>query len=75
MGISSDNFYNRFEDIKNEILDHVTQESVTREDVEEYRRSSPRDFRFDVVFVDEGQDWPDNEIEILRWLFGLKNIV
>ena len=75
MGISSNDFYNRFEDIKNEILDHVRQESVTQEDVEEYRRSSPRDFRFDVVFVDEGQDWPDNEIEILRWLFGLKNIV
>ena len=75
MGISSNDFYNRFEDIKNEILDHIRHESVTQEDVEQYKISSPQDFRFDVVFVDEGQDWPDNEIEILRWFFGLENIV
>ena len=75
MGISGDGFYNRFEDIKNEILDHIRHGSVTQEDVEQYKRSFPQDFRFDVVFVDEGQDWPDNEIEILRWFFGLQNIV
>ena len=63
------------QDIKNEILDHIRHGSVTQEDVEQYKRSSPQDFRFDVVFVDEGQDWPDNEIEILRWFFGLENIV
>lgn len=75
MDISGDDFFNRYEDIKKGILDRIKHEAVTQENVEQYKRSSPQNFLFDLVFVDEGQDWPDNEIEILRWFFGLENIV
>ncbi len=76
IGIDCDErFFERFEDIKNRILNYVSEGLLTHEDAEKYKKSSPESFDFDIVFVDEGQDWPDNEIEILRWFFGLENIV
>ncbi len=75
IGIDCDDFFERFEDIKNQMLNYIREGALTQEDVEKYRKLSPEDFDFDIVFVDEGQDWPDNEIEIFRWLFGIENIV
>lgn len=35
----------------------------------------PELFRFDHVLIDEGQDWPPSEIEIIRSVFGPERIV
>jgi hypothetical protein len=44
--------------------------AITSRDVEATKTSDPERFAFDYVFVDEAQDWPENEIETLKLLYG-----
>ena len=48
---------------------------ISEEDLAELRRREPDLFRFDHVLIDEGQDWPPSEIEIIRSVFGPERIV
>ena len=75
MGIDTYRFLDRFEQIKDEIIGHIDNELFTSNDFQELRLGNREIYDFDIIFIDEGQDWPDDEIKIFRWMFGLKNIV
>lgn len=75
MGIPTTDFYERFQSIKKEICNYIDEELFTHDDRDQLKANKPYEYRFDIVFIDEGQDWPDDEIKIVRWLFGLTNIV
>jgi len=49
--------------------------TVTAEDVAGMRREDATNFAFDHVFVDEGQDWPRDEIAILGAIFPPERLV
>ncbi|MSR15836.1 MAG: DNA/RNA helicase [Gammaproteobacteria bacterium] len=48
--------------------------AITHTDLEAIKASDPDRFDFDYIFVDEAQDWPANEIETLKLLYGPKRI-
>ena len=48
---------------------------ITDEQLTDLRMREPDLFRFDHVLIDEGQDWPPSEIEIIRSVFGAERIV
>ena len=44
-------------------------------DIDDLVSQNPAEFLWDIVFVDEGQDWPVNEIEILRSIYSPERII
>ncbi len=50
--------------------------AITSDDIAEVIESSPNQFDYDFILVDEGQDWPTEEIRLLKSIYsGLRLIV
>ena len=67
-------FLETYEDHKDLLLDYIRTGAVSRSDIAGLINQNATDFRWDIVFVDEGQDWPPNEIEILRAIYAPERI-
>ena len=70
-----DHFLKSYEEHKNTLLDYIRSKTVSQADLDELADNAPDEFLWDAVFVDEGQDWPSNEIEILRAVYSPERIV
>jgi hypothetical protein len=71
---SYDGFLDAYDDKKAVLLDYLRTGAVSAADLEQLIDREPSDFLWDVVFVDEGQDWPEDEIEILRAVYSPERI-
>lgn len=71
---SYDGFLEAYEERKELLLQYIRDGAVSRSDIDQLIADNPGDFLWDIVFVDEGQDWPSNEIEILRAVYGPERI-
>jgi len=69
-----DGFLESYEERKNVLLEYIRTQTVSQPDIDELIARNPTDFLWDIVFVDEGQDWPANEIEILRTVYTPQRI-
>ncbi|MEQ8205291.1 MAG: AAA family ATPase, partial [Woeseia sp.] len=70
-----DHFLDNYEKHKETLLDYLRSKTVSQADLDELIDNNPDDFLWDAVLVDEGQDWPSNEIEILRTVYQPERIV
>jgi hypothetical protein len=68
-------FLDNYEIIKEEALHFLSSGVVLPSDIENLAKSNFEAFRWDYVFVDEGQDWPPNEREILFYLYSCSKVV
>jgi len=57
------------------LADLLATGDVGEEQLAELRAREPELFRFDHVLIDEGQDWPSSEVEIVRALFGPERLI
>lgn len=69
-----DRFLECYEEHKNVLLDYIRSKTLSQVDIDDLIAQNPSDFLWDIVFVDEGQDWPANEIEILRAVYTPQRI-
>lgn len=67
---SYDGFLEHFDEHKEVLLSYLQSGTVSRADLDALMMQHGADFDWDLVFVDEGQDWPADEIAILRHLYG-----
>lgn len=68
-------FLKKYEEYKERALTYIKEGAVTSSDVDKLTKSSD-DFNWDYVFVDEAQDWPENERDLLRCLYpGTKFVI
>ncbi|MGV2113736.1 RNA helicase [Agrobacterium salinitolerans] len=76
LGVISDydGFLENFELHKTNLIEFLESGAISTDDILELGRGSPADFDWDLIFVDEGQDWPQDEIDILRRIFGTERI-
>jgi hypothetical protein len=58
-----------YEAAKEAAIQYLDQDALTGADIEALRSDYANDYDFDLVFVDEGQDWPNDEIRVLTTLF------
>ncbi|MCC5973028.1 MAG: AAA family ATPase [Rubellimicrobium sp.] len=72
---SEDDFLDNYESHKQGLLDYLRSGAVSKVDLKSLIEENADDFAWDVIFVDEGQDWPSNEIEILRAIFRPEQMV
>lgn len=61
------NFLEDYENLKAQALKYINEGVATSEDIDDLKGSNAA-FQWDYVFVDEGQDWPADERDIL-WKF------
>jgi hypothetical protein len=67
---SYEGFLDDFVEHKVALLDYLQSGTVSRKDLDTLMKQHGAEFDWDLVFVDEGQDWPADEIAILRHLYG-----
>lgn len=73
--IEEDNFENIYESSLKELTKAFEENIFSDEEITATIGSSPELLAFDYVLVDESQDWFEDEIKILKRLFGIKNLV
>lgn len=70
-----DDFLKRYNEHKKNLLDYIRSGAVSQEDLERVVQDRADGLAWDVIFVDEGQDWPSDEIDILRAVYQPEHIV
>lgn len=77
LGIITDysGFLEDYDRHKTSLLDYLRSGAVTPEDLSSIMRADATDFDWDLVFIDEGQDWPGDEIAILNAVYGPRRLV
>lgn len=72
---NDDDFLSNYEKHKEALLDYLRSGAVSPEDLASIMEGQADAFAWDAIFVDEGQDWPSNEIDILRAVYPPERIV
>jgi GTPase SAR1 family protein len=72
---NDDDFLDNYEKHKQSLIDYLRSGAVSSADLKSLIEENADDFAWDVIFVDEGQDWPSDEIETLRTVFTPEQIV
>jgi len=65
----------RYEALKGEALALIREGGLTTGDVERLLREHPEAFGWDFLLIDEGQDWPEDERDLLRFLYPARQFV
>jgi hypothetical protein len=69
---TEENFLDNYVDFKNEALLMLTAGAVQEDDVKNLMRSHRLKFSWDYIFIDEAQDFPDDERDILFRLYSYR---
>lgn len=72
---SRDDFLENYEYYKSEALALMRGGALSPEDLVAAQREKSRDLTWDLVMIDEAQDWPEDERDLLYWLYGHKKLV
>lgn len=72
---TDDAFLEHYEKHKEALIDYLRSGAVSADDLAAIVEEQADDFAWDVIFVDEGQDWPSNEIDILHAVYPPERIV
>ncbi|RUO53490.1 hypothetical protein [Pseudidiomarina homiensis] len=67
---SESEFLDNYEEHCNTAIEMLSEKVVTSNDISALTESDNDTFDFDLVFVDEGQDWPQAEAELLMALYS-----
>ena len=68
-------FLTRYDSVKQEVITLLSAGALTAADVETLARDEPESFDWDHIFVDEAQDWPEDERDLLHQLYTTKGFV
>ena len=69
-----EDFLANYTDNKTALLSYLQSGAVTRSDIDDLLLRQASELEWDLVLVDEGQDWPGDEIAILRSIYGLEHL-
>ena len=67
--------FEKYPQLCDETFEMITGGAVSPEDIRSVIDASPDQFDFDQVFVDEGQDWPQAEMRLLKALYAAGRVV
>ncbi|AGG75743.1 MULTISPECIES: DEAD/DEAH box helicase family protein [Sinorhizobium] len=62
--------FDRYEEALAEALEYLSSGAIGQQEVDSIKRASPIEFGFDAILVDEAQDWPQVEANLLVNLYG-----
>ena len=62
-------FFNKYIDYKHEALDLLNQGAIEPSDIQIIKQKFANIFAWDYLFIDEGQDWPEDERDLLLYFY------
>ncbi len=68
-------FLEKYEQYKNEAIELLRQNVISLDDLNRARALRSRELTWDLLLIDESQDWPQSERDILYQLYESSNIV
>lgn len=71
----ADDFLLRYADLKRELLECLRSGAITPEDVMTARAEHSRMLAWDFILIDESQDWPADERDLLYLLYGFRQLI
>lgn len=63
--VSQDDFLETYDDLKSQAVQFLEAGLLLERDFTELKQNRSSDFLWDYIFIDEAQDWPDDERQIL----------
>lgn len=72
---NQNDFLEKYERYKLEALRFLNAEAITNEDLVEAKAKASRLLSWDLVLVDESQDWPETERDFIYNLYGYKRVI
>lgn len=70
-----DDFLKKYEDYKQEAIQFIREGIISQDDISKARIKHSRDLSWDLLLVDESQDWPQSERDLLYLLYSYKNFI
>lgn len=67
---NKDKFLDEYENLKEFALEFLKEGAISGEDVKKSVSAHSRSLAWDIIMIDESQDWPENERDILYSLYG-----
>lgn len=68
-------FLERYEDYKNEALELLHSGALSADDIKITRTQHSRDLEWDLLLIDESQDWPCSERDLIYLLYNPDSVV
>ncbi|GGG55974.1 DNA or RNA helicase [Pseudohongiella nitratireducens] len=69
------NFFDKYERLKDSALEFINTDTLFGSDIEEARARNSANLTWDLVLIDESQDWPGNERDLLYALYGAHRVI
>ena len=70
-----ENYFDTYENKKNELVEIIKTETLSIAELKKLKNDNPDKFYFDYIFIDEAQDWPQNEINILQSIYNYNQLI
>ncbi len=71
----TDNFLEKYENTKEQTIELIDNGVIQDNDIEKCKRKYSRELMWDLLFIDESQDWPETERDLLYKFYSHHNIV
>jgi hypothetical protein len=71
---SADQFLESYESLCLSAIELIQGGAVTEADIKAIVKLSPDRYDFDAIFIDEAQDWPQSEADLIKLLYPIKSI-
>ena len=75
IGKNCANFIENYEAYKLEALDLIKQGAISEADVVAAKTKHSRDLAWDLILIDESQDWPESERDLIYSFYDYKKVV
>ncbi len=72
---NADNFLTNYEGSVGEALSYLRNETITQADIDKLMQDRTEAFSWDYIFIDEAQDWFEDERDLLRALYPANTFV
>lgn len=73
--VGQPDFLSNYEAYKKEALDLLKAEALSPHDLANARAKASRDLTWDLVLIDESQDWPATERDLIYQLYGHRKVI
>ena len=67
-------FKKNYESLCSSAIELIKGGAVTHDDIKTIVKSTPERYDFDAIIIDEAQDWPQSEADLIKLLYSVKSI-
>lgn len=68
-------YWDRYEPTKQALIEYISAGAITTEDVTKIKSENSTDLDWDFILIDESQDWPESERDLIYNLYSPEKVV